>query len=268
MDTSPPERIDVERWIAREAAGVIATCQDEVGELAVMGAPVERVTVVPCGVDPGQFSPRGAAVPQPTTAIRLLSLGRLVPRKGIEDVLVALAGLPRAELVVAGGPEAAKLSSDPEYRRLAAVADRLGVRDRVRFLGQVGRDQVPPLLRSSDIVVCTPWYEPFGIVPLEAMACGLPVVATAVGGMLDTVVPGVTGRLVPPRRPDLLRDTLARLIAEPRTRQRMGRAGEERVRALYSWERVAARTANVYDRLIEQHAVRKVDRRKTAGRVA
>jgi glycosyltransferase involved in cell wall biosynthesis len=94
------------------------------------------------------------------------------------------------------------------------------------------------------------------------------VVATAVGGMLDTVVPGVTGRLVPARRPDLLRDTLARLIADPRTRQRMGRAGEERVRTLYSWERVAARTADVYDRLIEQHAVRKVDRRETAGRVA
>src|SRR6185312_9308893 len=113
-----------------------------------------------------------------------------------------------------------------------------GVADRVRLLGAVARPDVPALLRSADAVVCMPWYEPFGIVPLEAMACGRPVVASAVGGMLDTVVPDHTGSLVPPRDTDAFADATQRLLRHPELRNRYGRHAVERVRTRFSWPSV------------------------------
>jgi glycosyltransferase involved in cell wall biosynthesis len=118
----------------------------------------------------------------------------------------------------------------------------------VRLIGQVAHPQMPALLRSADLVVCSPWYEPFGIVPLEAMACGVPVVASAVGGMLDSVVDGVTGAHVPPRDPAALAEVIGALLDAPDHRAALSRAGLERVRSRYSWDRVAADTAAVYQR--------------------
>jgi glycosyltransferase involved in cell wall biosynthesis len=108
---------------------------------------------------------------------------------------------------------------------------------------------MPSLLRSAEVVACTPWYEPFGIVPLEAMACGVPVVATAVGGIRDTVVDGGTGRLVPPRDPDALGDALAALIRDGRRARALGKAGRVRARARYTWDRVAADTERIYEKV-------------------
>jgi glycosyltransferase involved in cell wall biosynthesis len=108
---------------------------------------------------------------------------------------------------------------------------------------------MPALLRSADVVACVPWYEPFGIVPLEAMACGVPVVASAVGGLTDTVVHGVTGVLTPPRDPRRLGRELRRLIADRSRCMAYGIAGQDRVDARYTWDEVAARTELLYRRL-------------------
>ena len=249
LDTSPPVRIRIERALARDVDRVIATSTEEVSELLRLGATRGRIAVVPSGVDVEQFSPDGP-VAERTDRPRVLSIGRLVPRKGFDTVIRALAAVPDVELVIAGGQAAAELAGDPEASRLSRLAERFGVADRVRLIGAVARPDVPALLRSADLVVCTPWYEPFGIVPLEAMACGVPVVASAVGGFLDTVVDGATGTLVPPRRPDRLAAAMRKLIAEPFWREAYGTAGVDRARSRYSWDRIATGTLAVYEDLL------------------
>jgi glycosyltransferase involved in cell wall biosynthesis len=154
--------------------------------------------------------------------------------------------LDDAELIIAGGPHRSELDVDPEARRLTDLIAELELQDRVCLLGRVPHDEMPALLRSADAVVCSPWYEPFGIVPLEAMACGKPVVATAVGGMQDTVVDGVTGRLVPPRDPKALAAALSDLLADDDQRAAYGRAARGRVETHYTWTSIAERVSERY----------------------
>jgi glycosyltransferase involved in cell wall biosynthesis len=252
-DTSPGQRIDLERGLCADVDHVIATCSDEVFELRRLGLSSDRVSIVPCGVDTGVFTPRG-----PVTARsgrpRLLVLGRLVERKGQEDAVRALTAVPEAELVVVGGPPADELDDDPEVQRLRGVAAELGVADRLVFTGAVARADVPGWIRSADVVLAVPWYEPFGITPLEAMACGRPVVATAVGGLVDTVVDGGTGVLVPPRDPAALGEALAALLADDERRVGYGAAGVRRARTRYRWSRVVADTDAVYRQVLSARA--------------
>ncbi|MEY2535407.1 MAG: hypothetical protein QOF29_3317 [bacterium] len=247
-DTSPAERFAIERDIIRRADEVVATCTDEVFELLRLGATRGRLTVVPCGVDLDLFTPDGPRRRRRAGMRRLLCVGRLVQRKWIGNVIEALAEMPATELLVAGGPARVELDADPEAQRLRAVAERCGVADRVELCGRIGRSDLPALMRSADAVVCAPWYEPFGIVPLEAMACGVPVVASAVGGMIDTVVDGVTGVHVPPRDPERLAAALRGLLDDPERRAAFGSAGVRRARRLYDWRRVATATLDVYAR--------------------
>ncbi|MFI1071475.1 glycosyltransferase [Streptomyces puniciscabiei] len=244
-DTSPPQRLAIEEAVGHECARIIATCSDEVAELKAMGLDEERISVVPCGVDPDQFTPAPGARPAGARR-RLLAVGRLVPRKGFDRAIRALASIPDAELLVAGGPEADLLGIDTEARRLYTLAREYGVSDRVTLLGGVGRARMPRLMAGADLVLSLPRYEPFGIVPLEAMACATPVVATAVGGQLDTVVDGTTGVLVPADDDYDLGAVVRSLLADPDRLARYGAAGRERVLTHYTWDRVADGVAGVY----------------------
>lgn len=258
-DTSPPARAWLEPWVGRTADRIVATCSDEVFELKSMGVPTGNISMVPCGVDLSLFPTTGPVEPR-LRRHRLVTVGRLVPRKGLDLPIRALrvlrdAGLDDVELhIVGGGAEAEKLASDPEAQRLGALARDLGVEDQVVLRGQVPRDHMPDLMRSADAVVCTPWYEPFGIVPLEAMACGVPVVAAAVGGLIDTVVDRVTGLQVPPQDPEALADALAELLRDPALGSRLGAAGQKRVHARYSWDRIAAETERAYQTTLSRRS--------------
>ncbi|HWC12513.1 MAG TPA: glycosyltransferase, partial [Acidimicrobiales bacterium] len=250
-DTSPPSRVALEAEVARRADRVVATSSAEVFELARLGVTPDRVTVVPCGVDLHRFSPDGPAEARPPGRRRVVAVGRLVARKGVADVIEALAAVPDTELVVVGGPNGADLGADREARRLQAVARGAGVADRLDLRGRMGQDEIPAVVRGADVVACVPWYEPFGLVALEAMACGVPVVAAAVGGLCDTVVDGVTGLHVPPRDPRAVAAALQRVLGDPGLARRLGKAGAERARTRYGWDSIARATAAVYREVVE-----------------
>ncbi|MEH0973268.1 glycosyltransferase [Micromonospora sp. CPCC 205546] len=246
QDTSPARRIGYERELGRAVDRVVAQCRDEVGELVRMGVPRSRITVVPSGVNLRTFAPLGPSAEREEGRPRILTVGRLVERKGFQTVVRAMAYVPGAECVVVGGPPAGLLETDPYARRLRALAVTCGVADRVRLLGAVPREEMGRWYRSADVLVAAPWYEPFGLTPLEAMACGVPVVGTAVGGIKDTVVEGVTGDLVPARDPRALGAAIQGLLDDRIRRFAYAAAARERARRRYSWAATAERLVEVY----------------------
>src|SRR5690606_4918283 len=249
-DTSPAGRVEAEARIGATVDLVVATCRGELRALAAMGVPEDRVDVVRCGVDVKQFSPGSGRAPRREGMRRLVYVGRLVERKGVDTVVRALAHLPDTELVVVGG--AADQGEDPVARGLAELAEDLGVTDRLDLRGPVPRGEIPALIRSADVAAAVPWYEPFGIVPLEAAACGRPLVGSRVGGLLDSVADGRTGLLVPPRNPDALADAVRQLLDDPARAEEMGRRARRRAVERFSWERVALSTERSYGSVIEQ----------------
>jgi D-inositol-3-phosphate glycosyltransferase len=255
-DGFPPQRVAIERALVQRAERVIAECpQDEADLVRLYGARRERLACVPCGVDTQAFRPGDKARARqrlglPAHEFIVLQLGRLVPRKGVDNVIRAMAGWPDgidARLVIVGGATSQPDErATPEIARLRAVARISGVDSRVHFAGRRDRHELRDWYVAADAFVTTPWYEPFGITPLEAMACATPVVGSAVGGIAHTVVHGVTGFLVPPHGPGALRERLLELQRNPALAAALGRAGVHRVRSLFTWERVASQLARVY----------------------
>ena len=253
-DTSPRQRIGYERVVGRQADAVVAQCNDELDEMIALGVPRERINLIPSGVDSAHFTPHGPAAPRGPLA-RILCVGRLVERKGYADLIRALPAIPKAECVIVGGPPAAELSSEPVARKLTDLAGSVGVAERVRLVGGVSREELPRWYRSADVLACPAWYEPFGLTPLEAMACGVPVVAYAVGGFTDTVVDGVTGHLVPARDHRALASTLRKLLHEPSRLMAYGTAAVDRARSCYSWRRTAEQLGRLYGAVTGREAL-------------
>lgn len=240
-------RIRLEPAIGRSAAAVVAANSDDASELARSGVPRRSIRVVPCGVDTGEFAPEGPVASR-NGRPRLLAVTDFTERAGLDVLFSALAKVPDAELVIAGGAPRQQLAGDKEYQGLRALADSLGLAGRVVFAGAVDRHKLPALLRSADLLVHVSAYSPAGLVPLRAMACGTPVVASGAGAPGDAVLDGTTGLLVPPGRPALLAQQIRRLLAHPMMLQAYGVAAADRARSRYSWERIAAETVAVYDR--------------------
>jgi glycosyltransferase involved in cell wall biosynthesis len=253
--TAGTERIRLEPAIGRSATAVLAGSSAEESDLTRLGVPRRSIKVVPCGVDTETFAPEGPAAKRGDRP-------RLVTVTGMRDhehdslatLLRAVAKVPGAELVVAGGPNRGDLSKDHTYRRLAALTQSLDLSGRVLFAGRLDHGKLPPLLRSADLFVCMSEYEPSGMVCVEAMACGTPVVASAVGGQVDAVVDGTTGVLVPPGRPALLAHRIRGLLAHPMLLEAFSVAGADRAKSRYSWDRIAHETAAVYDRALDAAA--------------
>lgn len=242
------ESAEIERLVGRGAARVIATSGHETNELAKLGVPRTRISTVPWGVDTETFTLDGPTAPR-NGMPRILTVGDLAPQDGVDDLISALTTVTWTELVIVGGPSRSQLPRNADFLRLRAWADKHGVADRVTFLGHVPHSEIPALIRSSDVVACPQWREALGIVSLEAMACGVPVVASAAGGLAETVVHGVTGLHVPPREPTLLARALRSLLADDVRRQELSFAGQDRARVRYGWDRVALEMSRAYSGL-------------------
>jgi glycosyltransferase involved in cell wall biosynthesis len=260
-DGFPDERFAIEDELVRRADTIVAECpQDRDDLVGLYGTSPERVDIVPCGFDSSEFRPlerRAArrALGWPADEFAVLQLGRLVPRKGIDNVIRGIGRLRqrygvRAHLYIVGGnSDTPNELATPEIARLRGIAADAGVLDATTFVGRRGRAQLRFFYAASDVFVTTPWYEPFGITPVEAMACGTPVIGADVGGIRSTLVEGVTGLLVPPHDPDALATRLHTLYRDPALRQRLGAAGVARANACYTWAGVAQSLAQVYARV-------------------
>ncbi len=272
-DTSPAGRIAVEGAIVRGVDRLIAQCPSERDELVDdYGAPPERVAIIPSAVNTEQFRPvareearRRIGLPADGDELVVAYVGRMLPRKDVRNVVRAVAllrrrsDLPVTLLLVGGETVEPDPIRTPEIGALQRLAAELGIADRVRFTGKRQPDVLRDYYSAGDVVVTTPWYEPFGLTPLEGMACGRPVVGSAVGGITFTIADGVTGRLVTPRDPEALADRLHRLLIAPELRARMGRAARLRVEREFTWPTVARRTAALYEDLIAGRGPHPVD---------
>ena len=245
-----------ERLLARSAQRVVVSCTEDLTEVVGLGCARRRVSVLPQAVDVEHFNSVGPVAPRGSEQ-RIVTVAReLLPHKGLEGLVRTLPRLPAAELVVVGGPDLHRLDWDAGACRLLSLALDLNVSDRLHLTGHVARKELPSILRSADVFAAPSWYEPFGLPVVEAMACGVPVVASAAGGMLDTVVHEVAGLLVPPRDPAKLAKALDDVLRAGALRNGMGLAGRVRARSRYCWDRVAAEAHTTYESAVQDAGAR------------
>ena len=257
-DRFPEARLQIEDTLVRCADRIIAECPEDRHDLERhYHADPAKIAVVPCGYDASEFYPVERARARRVLGwhprrFTLLQLGRMVPRKGVDNAIEGLArlradhGIDACLYVVGGDTDDPARAPSPEIDRLKTLAAEHEVDAHVSFVGRRGRDALPLYYGAADVFVTTPWYEPFGITPVEAMACARPVLGSAVGGIRATVQDGQTGFLVPPRDPAALARQAAVLADNPTLGWRMGLAGLRRARELYTWRRVATELERVY----------------------
>ncbi len=262
-DTSPSGRIAVEHEVIRSVDRLIAQCPSERHELVEdYGADPAKVVVVPSGVNVERFKPANRRqireqLGLDQDAFVVAYVGRMLPRKDVRNVVRATAQLMRQTeapvqlLLVGGETEDPDPETTPEIGELQRLASGLGITDRVHFTGRRQPDELRHYYSAGDVVVTTPWYEPYGLTPLEAMACGVPVIGSAVGGITFTVKDGESGFLVPPRDPQALASRLRHLLDNPDERARMGRMARQRVEREFTWAVVAQHTAALYRELLQ-----------------
>ncbi|GAA4792930.1 glycosyltransferase family 1 protein [Olivibacter ginsenosidimutans] len=259
QDNFPDERLMIEENIARHADCIIAECpQDKHDLMTLYGADTKRIVIVPCGFNPKEFYPIAQQQARKRLKLKddekiILQLGRMVPRKGIDNVIRALKYIKndfKVRLVVVGGDgDEAHFLASPELQRLKKIAQALGKDAHVDFVGPKKRKELKYYYNAADVFVSTPWYEPFGITPLEAMACGTPVIGSNVGGIKYSVCDGVTGYLVEPKKPKALAQKLHQLFST--NDQKMGVHAVERVNTLFTWEKISYSIEQVYERYIQ-----------------
>lgn len=245
---SAPLRLAIERELARTADLLVATCVDQHRELLALGAHRDHTVTVHEGVDGSRFTTPRARRPGPTTSV--VTVSDLHPQRDTGSVIAAVSRIPDTILTVVGGPEPARVTTDPRIRELRALAARHGAVDRVRFIGRVPYTDMPAQLGAADVVVQVPWFTGFGRAAAEALACGRPVIASAVGGLLETVEHGINGVIVPARDPRALHDALRKVVTDTRCRAVLGGAARPRTLDRFGWPRVAEATVAAHQRAL------------------
>lgn len=268
-DQFPEERFAIEERIVAQADRIIAECPQEKEDLCrFYQADPNKITIIPGGFDTNQFSPIGKQLARVALGIDpeqrvILQLGRMVKRKGVDTVIRGFAQFvkgfgnrandksPPAQLLVVGGEsELPDPILCPEIGRLQDLAHSEKISTQVTFVGRRGRDALKWYYSAADVFITTPWYEPFGITPVEAMACGTPVIGSNVGGIKFTVQDGETGYLVPPHDHEAIANCLTYLYQHPEVLSDLRNKAIIRANEHFTWQKVTDAIATLYEQIL------------------
>ena len=261
-DKFPNERIAIEEEVVRKADYIIAECpQDREDLIYQYHANQDKISIIPCGFDPYEFYPMDKRLARMTLNLDqnekiILQLGRMVPRKGIDTVILALKEVrtsiqQKVRLIIVGGDtDEPNASRTPEIGRLMEIAKEIGVADLITFVGRKSREQLKYYYNAADIFISTPWYEPFGITPIESMACGTPVIGSEVGGIKFSIINEKTGFLIPPKSPSILADKIKDLLGDDRLLSHFSENSIRRVNSFFTWDTIAQSVDTLYERVL------------------
>ena len=257
-------RINGERQAMTAADRIVAATPAEESQLQFLyGVNEQKIVTIPPGVDTSRFYPipddeAKEAIGHHGCPRLLLFVGRIEPLKGVDTLIRALGLIREAGIlekqclslaIIGGNPEAPAEEMTSEMARLQALCVELNLEDVVVFLGKRGQETLPYYYSAADILIMPSYYESFGMVALEAMACGTPVIASQVGGLAFLVQDGVTGFVVPGGDAKALSKTLIKLILQPELRAKLGRQAAEYA-SWYSWDKISTRIRSVYEELL------------------
>lgn len=261
-------RIEGEREVLKTVDKIIAATPAEYAQLLwLYQADVNKIMVIPPGVDIGRFYPippdeAKEYVGVPPCGRMLLFVGRIEPLKGLDVLIEAISIMHRNQVlkenhfclaIIGGDIEESTENENIEILRIKALSEKYGLHDLVTFLGKKSQESLPYYYSAAEAVVVPSQYESFGMVALESMACGTPVVASQIGGLAYLVQDGVTGFTVPVDEPLELANRLTSLIQEPGLRDRMGKQAVQ-VAQDYAWDKIASKLLIVYEELLSDSA--------------
>lgn len=248
-------RLEVEKACLEKAERIVATSPQEQEHMRQLVSSKGNIDVIPCGTDISRFgsvSPSESRIRLgiPKSSLVVLYVGRFDRRKGIETLVRALRhsmfpGLADIRLMIVGGSRPG-CSDGRERERIERIVDELGLREYVSFPGQVSHENLPYYYAAANVCVTPSHYEPFGLVAIEAMASGTPVVASGVGGLQFTVVNEKTGLLCLPQDEKAFAKAIDRILARPDWQAKLGKAARKRVENLFSWTGVAQQLSDLY----------------------
>ncbi|MEH2315879.1 MAG: glycosyltransferase family 1 protein [Nostoc sp.] len=257
-------RLAVEKEVLEIAERIVATSPQEKQHMRSLVSTQGNIDIIPCGTDIQRFGsiPREAAraelgIEKETKVV--LYVGRFDPRKGIETLVRAVneSGLRESnnfQLIIGGGSTPGN-SDGIERDRIEQIVNELGMSDFTIFAGRLSQDILPTYYASADVCVVPSHYEPFGLVAIEAMASGTPVVVSDVGGLQFTVVHEETGLLAAPQDVDAFASAIDRILLNPEWRDELGKAGRKRVESKFSWDGVATQLSELYTQLLQPQPV-------------
>ena len=262
IPTIAKTRLQVEKTLLETADRVVATSPQEKEHMRSLVSSKGNIDIISCGTDIERFGSiaRSRARRElgiaPETKV-VLYVGSFDPGSGIETLVraVSLSAVPKADLKpIIGGRWRAGESDGKEGDRIGSIVEELGLSDITSFPGGLSRDILPAYYAAADVCVVPSHYEPLGLVALEAMASGTPVIASDVGGLKYTVVPQETGLLAPPKNEAVFADAIDRLLGDSLWRLQLGHRARQRVETYFSWDRIASQLSQLYTQLLQQSA--------------
>ncbi len=259
-------RLEVEKAVLKTAERIVATSPQEKEHMRSLMSSQGNIDIIPCGTNTEHFGSVGRDQARQVLGIAadekvVVYVGRFDPRKGIETLVRAIAASDwrhtgKLRLIIGGGSRPGH-SDGNERERIEGIVQELGLGDFTHFPGRLSREILPTYYAAADVVVVPSHYEPFGLVTIEAMACGVPVVGSSVGGLLYTVKPEETGLLAPPKDVDAFKEAIDRILNHPEWARQLGHNARKRVENLFSWQGVARQLSDLYEQILTEQATRK-----------